>query len=120
MVQRGLGRRRCDDGRVQGGGAVWRRGGVNDMPNKVNALILILKMVWRKMVAADSRAGAVVPAESLLVRFLLPTYRQTAWWLGAGLRVFLAWRARWSGVSSTIYEDESQRHDAAGSRRPVL
>jgi hypothetical protein len=29
-----------DDGHTQGGGVIWRRGGVDDMPSKVNALIL--------------------------------------------------------------------------------
>ena len=38
-------------------------------------------------------------------------------WLGAGLRALLAWGPRWSGVASTIYDGESQRHGVAGSRR---
>ena len=60
----------------------WRRlarGGIDGSLGKVNALILVLKMVWWKMVAADPRAGAVVQAESLLVRFVLPTRCRAAW-----------------------------------------
>jgi hypothetical protein len=41
------------------------------------------------------------------------------WWLGVRLHVFLTWRPRWSGVSSTIYNDESRRHGAMGSRGPA-
>jgi hypothetical protein len=33
------------------------------------------------------------------------------------LRVFLMWGPRWSGVSSTIYDDEPWRHGATGYRR---
>ena len=44
------------DGRPQGGGVVWRHGGVDNRPCKVNALIHILKMGSRKMVAATSGA----------------------------------------------------------------
>lgn len=46
----------CDDGRVQGGGVVWRHGDVDGSPGKVNALIRVLKMGRRKMTAADSGA----------------------------------------------------------------
>jgi hypothetical protein len=38
MVQQGLVRTTHDGGHAQGGGHVWRRGGVDNRPGKVNAL----------------------------------------------------------------------------------
>jgi hypothetical protein len=54
-----------------------------------------------------------------LWRFIGWTDVWTAWWLGIGLRVFLAWRPRWSGMSSTIYNDEARQQGAAEPRRPA-
>ena len=53
MVQWGLsgGRVRCADRRAQGCGAVWRPDGVDGWPDKVNALIRVLKMGSRMMAA---------------------------------------------------------------------
>ena len=47
-------RRLRDGGHVQGGGAVWRRGGVDGRSDMVNALIAVLKMGERKTAAATS------------------------------------------------------------------
>lgn len=41
--------------RPQGGGAVWRHGGVDGRPGKVNALIHVSKMGQRKMAAERVR-----------------------------------------------------------------
>jgi hypothetical protein len=38
----------------------------------------------------------------------------TTWLLGIGLRVFLTWGPRWSGVSSTICNDKFRWHGVAG------
>ena len=62
-----------DDGRVQGGVTVWRRGGVDGRPGTVNALIHVLKMGWRKTAAAVSGTCATVHVLSLLNQFVLPT-----------------------------------------------
>jgi hypothetical protein len=61
----------CDDGCVHGGGAILLRGGIDDMPNKVNAFVLVLKMRWQKMAAATSGACAIVCVEGLLDWFVL-------------------------------------------------
>ena len=73
---------------AQDGGAVWRRGGVDGRPDKVDALIPILKMGSRKMAAAASGACATAPVLSLLDRLLLPTHHWAAWLEAFGFRCY--------------------------------
>jgi hypothetical protein len=51
---------------------------------------------------------------SSLGTFIACTDVWTAWWLGVGHRVFLAWRPRWSGVPFT-----TTMTSLDGSRRPA-
>ena len=66
----------CDNGHVLDSGVVWRRGGIDGRPDKVNALILVLKIRRQKTTpeAALERAH-VVPTESSLDRFVLSAHR---------------------------------------------
>jgi hypothetical protein len=75
-------RRTGDDGRVQGGGAIWCHGDIYGSPNKVKALISVLKMGQRKTMAMTSGACPMVCAEYLLDRFVLPGYYE----VGVGVR----------------------------------
>jgi hypothetical protein len=54
---------------------------------------------------------------SSLETFITWTDVWMAWCLGVSLHVFLVWGIRWSGVSSAIYDDESRRRGATGSRQ---
>lgn len=49
-------RQACLYGQAQGGGTVWLRGDVDGRPGNISALIPVLKMGRRKMVAVDSQA----------------------------------------------------------------
>ncbi|KAE8813452.1 u-box domain-containing protein 7 [Hordeum vulgare] len=63
------------DDYVQDGGAVWRRGGVDDRPSKEDVSDLALEMEWWKMVEAAS--------ESAPDRYGIQSQR----WLGWGIRL---------------------------------
>jgi hypothetical protein len=58
--------RRCtvDDGSMQGGGAIWCHGNIYGRPNKVNALISVMKMGQWKTAAMTSGACPTMCVES--------------------------------------------------------
>jgi hypothetical protein len=75
MVRQDLGGKRLmmDVGRVV---ALF---GIDSRPDKVNALIPVVKMDRRKMIAAISQTCVVVHTDDLLDQFLLPGRCWTVW-----------------------------------------
>jgi hypothetical protein len=67
------------DARRTYNGAVWRCGGINGRPSKVNALIPDLKMGWWNMAVKTSGACAMVRVVGLLDRFVLLARYWVVW-----------------------------------------
>ena len=98
--------RKCLDRRAQGGGVVWRRGGVDGKPGKVDASVPALEMDrWKMAVAASESAPVRCVTQSWYVAGLGHPALDVRLWCDVCLVLGSDYRhpfIKWIGVATVV------------------